>query len=453
MKIKKILIQNFRQFHEFALDLTDPNTGVPLDRICLIGRNGTGKSTILRLINHFLGGEKSQFATFSSAMKVASDESEAWLNYFADGKFLAYPAPYLEERSDWPGMLNWSERDLLASGLIVKHPQGLWTPITKPWTEAVPWGKGSICAYAPPDHSSLLERGQKLPFTSLSQALSLFKSFPVNHTVGGGFSAKFWELLIYHLKKIDTDWQEFLENETNQSRTVEEVRREFDESHPQILYRVAELWDRIIGPAGLEFDVLNARKPVQLNENLEAYVKVKSTGLPLEYNSLSTGIRNHMFRLGHIAALYFGRNVKSGILLLDEPENSLYPDFLYDLLATYESVVTNTQIFVATHNPIVAAQFRPEERFILDFDDNSHITVRKGVTPEGDDPNDLLEKDFEVRNLYGVVGLKNWERFLELRRLIPKAVDRTSKLELINEYMAIGHSYNFSIDAIPTETL
>ncbi len=59
--------------------------------------------------------------------------------------------------------------------------------------------------------------------------------------------------------------------------------------------------------------------------------------------------------------VYFGRDVTSGLLLVDEPENSLYPDFLFTLMEAYRRVVqrpdgsTSTQSFFATHSPIVAA--------------------------------------------------------------------------------------------------
>ncbi len=97
-------------------------------------------------------------------------------------------------------------------------------------------------------------------------------------------------------------------------------------------------------------------------------------------------MRSFMFRLGHIFSLYFGRDVRHGFILLDEPENSLFPDFLYDLIDIYSGIVRNTQIFVATHNPIIAAQFRPEERVILEFDDSYHVTARAESLPSATTP-------------------------------------------------------------------
>ena len=85
---------------------------------------------------------------------------------------------------------------------------------------------------------------------------------------------------------------------------------------------------------------------------------------------------------------------------------------------------------------------------ILEFDEHCHVKPRRGVTPVGDDPNDVLAKDFDVRSIYGREGLAKWERFLELRRLVRQTADPARKRELIDEYMQIGNSYNFAADAL-----
>ncbi len=308
--------------------------------------------------------------------------------------------------------------------------------------------RGDLVVYSPPDTSSLLPRGQSLPTASVNEALPLLKDFPVFHEVSAEQVNSFWNVLIYHIKKREQDWQGYLALPENRTKSVAEVEAAFQKSHPEILVEIAGLWNRILAPAGLEFDYEAAKKPVQLTDNLEAYVKVRSTGEHLDYNALSSGMRNFMFRLGHIFSLYFGRDVRNGFLLLDEPENSLFPDFLYDLIDIYSGIVHNTQIFVATHNPIIAAQFRPEERVILEFDDSYHVTARRGITPVGDDPNDVLAKDFDVRSIYGREGIEKWERFLELRRLVKQTSDAARKRELIDEYMQIGNAYNFAADAL-----
>jgi len=54
MRITGIRLKNYRQFRDFNLDLTDPKTKEPLDKVCFIGATGTGKSTLLALFAELL---------------------------------------------------------------------------------------------------------------------------------------------------------------------------------------------------------------------------------------------------------------------------------------------------------------------------------------------------------------------------------------------------------------
>jgi len=163
----------------------------------------------------------------------------------------------------------------------------------------------------------------------------------------------------------------------------------------------------------------------------------------IPYAELSTGIRSFLFRLGHLLTIFRFHPGKGGIVLIDEPENSLHPDFLFELLSHYKRAAPGAQMFFATHSPIVAAQFKPEERFILEFDADSGVVVRRGVTPEGDDPNDVLLRDFAVRTLYGPKGLENWKRFRKLDQSIQQATDPKIRKEMLHEYLELGRTYNF----------
>jgi len=182
---------------------------------------------------------------------------------------------------------------------------------------------------------------------------------------------------------------------------------------------------------------------MQLSENLIAYIKIKSNGQNIAYSRLSTGIRHYIFRLGYIASLYFNRRIKSAIAIIDEPENSLFPDLLYDLVDQYTQVTRKTQFFYATHSPIIAAQFEPCERIIFDFDSNGKVITSKGKAAIGDEPNDLLIQDFGIESLLGKEGIKNWERYVELKILIRQTDDIQLKEALVEEYLKIGQSYNF----------
>ena len=169
----------------------------------------------------------------------------------------------------------------------------------------------------------------------------------------------------------------------------------------------------------------------------------------MEYSQLSTGIRNFIFRIGHIYSLYFNREIKKGIVLIDEPENSLFPDFLYDLIETYQQAFTdrngkrNTQLFVATHSPIIAAQFEPHERIILEWDEPGSVKAVKGNAPAGDDPNDILQKDFGIAHLMGKRGEEMWKEYLDMKKKLRHTSDESEKTSLVEKITHLGSQYNF----------
>src|SRR6187402_1563914 len=54
MKITKVVLKDFHQFKDTTIDLTypkgHPKAGEPLDKVCIIGQSGTGKTTLLKIL-------------------------------------------------------------------------------------------------------------------------------------------------------------------------------------------------------------------------------------------------------------------------------------------------------------------------------------------------------------------------------------------------------------------
>jgi len=440
MKITKISIQDFQQFQNFELDLTypenHPKAGKPLDKVCFIGGNGAGKSTLLRFIYSFIR-EDIERHKFGSTMVEMCSENESIYTFPLKGMNGAWTVDAsIQENENWIQDLH----QLRSNSFIHKYHK---------YRKGLNFVyKSNISIYSPAESEvNMGIQVSDVPDTQLNQAMALFKEFPNHHLISTQNLHEYWNLLIFLIKKRESDLKKFEEREENLDKTIRQVRAEFDKTNPDILQEIAKLWNKILDKAGLEFDIENASKPIQLMDNLKAYIKTKNSNLRannrVSYNKLSTGIRNFIFRLGHIFTLYFNREIKSGILLIDEPENSLFPDFLYDLVDTYLGIIQNTQLFMATHSPIIAAQFEPCERVILEFGENGKVYARKGNSPAGDDPNNLLIRDFGVRNILGKEGVKKWERYIELKILIKHETDTTVKQQLMQEFMKIGQAYNF----------
>ena len=404
MKLTSLSIEDFRQFKDFRLDFTDPATGKPLEKVCFIGPNGTGKSTLLRLLAREAWGTRRD----KPAIPGAQDD----IQLMGGRSSISVLAQSISSRTT---ALNADEVD---KQLIV---------------------------WCPSDSDEGRTEFSGIPLTSLGNALADTTHPFEKHVVTLADAKQFWTYLIGHIKQREQHYLELQSLPENQSRTVAEIKRQFDAVNPKVLDELSNIWDKILSLADLEFDRDSAEIPIQLTDNLKAYIHTKSRRIRVPYEQLSSGIRHYIFRLGHIWSLYFNRPPADSILLVDEPEGSLYPDFLYDIVENYREVAPGRQLFMATHSPIVASQFKPEERFILTFGDDGYITARRGVSPEGDDPNDLLDKDFGVRNLMSKAGQKKWEEFLELRRRIP-VTPAQERLPLVEQCAKIGYDYNFPLN-------
>jgi hypothetical protein len=459
MKLTRLILKRFRQFEDLNLNLTLPDSGRPLEKVCFIGRNATGKSTLLHIlfdslrhIHNALDNEEVQFPKGQRsflALNVALTDESIWLCGFPPNNLLRAFRQEIQESDAW--------LDFVGGEKVSAFPQEAFSDFLLSGTqrskiaEELRWKTdgSDLVVFFPPDGSTLLAGNKRLPETTLNSALGLFQNFAPCQKIRMDDVARLWNVLIFKVKEREKKWQEYLQRPDNRTKSVAQAEENFQSDHPDVLEGIAALWNRILEPVGLEFDYRRAKRPVQLNDNLEAFVNLSASGERIDYNAISSGIRNFIFRLGHVYSLYFQRQVRRGFLLVDEPENCLHPDFLYDLIDIYFGIIHNTQFFVATHNPIIAAQFRPQERIILEFDSKARVRTQRGVVPVGDDPNDALVKDFGVRTLYGKEGLAKWERFLELRRLIRRTPDPAERRSLIDEYMQIGSAYNFASDAIP----
>lgn len=442
MKISKIIIPSYNQFQSFEIDLTYPENhqkaGQPLEKVCFIGKNGTGKSTILELINSILRtncnypilGNSSELSRKIILKTQYSYKSFYLINsssitYSNNPKYIldsiekdnSFSNEILLMKSSINGNYGVSYLNSISDKFTIDNTNYLFKN-----------NSNDLVIYSPSKSSKNdLISISDVPQVTLNQALELFKEFSFYQEVSNQNISEFWKLLIYLIKKREDEYNTFQNLEENQDKTIRELKQDFDKNNPEILQKISEIWNLILDKAGLEFDYKNASNPIQLNDNLKAYIKIKNTNEIVPYNNLSTGIRNFIFRIGYIYSLYFNRNIDRGFLLIDEPENSLYPDFLYDLIEIYQKISKNTQIFVATHSPIIATQFEPEERIILEFNEDGNVTAHKGISPTGDDPNDILKNDFTVRNVLGKEGLEKWNRFIKLKSLIKNAQNSKDK--------------------------
>lgn len=457
MKIKSIRFFGFQQFQDTFLDFTHPETGEPLEQICLIGKNGTGKSTVLKILNEIIHRTFRIEQTGLVAAHIDFGIKEYLLVYALSTK--RFERLYAVFEVELLKVKNWEHKIIaLSDSGVVKEGSKFNFEIPHYSNEDFAdsptfWFRNVLNEFSIYCPAETLKNDYlnifSVPNATLDEAISQNQLNTVMHEVSAHTLSSFWKTLIWHIKIREWEQNVFENQPENLQKTKQQLLDEFNESNPKILEEIGALWNRILEPTGLYFDVAGASIPIQLNDNLLAYIKLKSTGEVIQYNQLSSGIRNFIFKLGHIMSLYFNREIDRGFLFVDEPENSLFPDFLYGLIDVYGEITTdkrgqnNTQRFFATHNPIIAAQFQPHERIVLDWDEKGTVIAHKGVAPIGDDPNDLLKKDFQVRSLMGKQGEDKFKEYLHLKKQLRAAQTPESKMEIASKMSTIGREYEF----------
>ncbi len=98
---------------------------------------------------------------------------------------------------------------------------------------------------------------------------------------------------------------------------------------------------------------------------------------------------------------------ENSIILIDEPENSLYPDvqknFIEFIVKETWHEKANCQFFFATHSPTIASSFDPWEIFELKFDEN---------TGKVEIENYLKSKERDVNNYKFYPKYLRWDSIL-----------------------------------------
>ncbi|MCW3089436.1 MAG: hypothetical protein JWP81_505 [Ferruginibacter sp.] len=426
MQIKTLDIESYRHLENINFDFTYPNghanAGKPLEKICLIGQSATGKTTILELIkdtflkiettevlngahlfHHFRLNFKGKIEFLYKNESLIIKESEIVHN----GK----EYKNIESGGGSVGkLINDSLRLLyFTSDIISKETIEFFNQnpinLNNSTDESSPWPNRNINQ---PNYiyEFKQEINKEIWFSLLSKILDYRKRFTqmASELINKG--------AIGDLNKLNKQYAKWAADNENP------------------LIKFANYFDPILKKLNLEIDLVNTEYPIPIRS------KINDDVIPI--SSLSTGTKGLLLSMFPLFTL----DTTDSIILIDEPERSLFPDMQIDLIKHYKNIAPYSQLIIATHSPFIAAAFEPEERFILNFDRNGKVEVRPGISPIGDDPNDLLMNDFNV-DYYNEFGKKAYQDYLELKRKVANEPEVEKKKELIIELAELGDKYNF----------
>lgn len=430
MKIQKLHIDSFRHLENVEFDFTyqtGERKGQPLDKICLIGQSATGKTSVLeaiKIISHN-----------SEDIKMSKIEKAKIKSEFKEDDYLFF--------CDEIGVI---EHATSHYGLNSQYNDTIFYYFT--------------AEILSPNNFNFFTENSSITFTEQIFNKEFFspnktlenKTLPTNSDVKKDLNYLLYKKILNFNYRTNKDIWNFLLND------IIEYRNKLTQKGSELINKGLHADFKKLG---IEMEYWKNENPNPLIElaekclnpifkkvNLEVDIVDTSVAIPLKpinkdkaipANALSTGTKQLLLT----ALPLFKLPTDNTMILIDEPERSLYPDMQIELMDYYKNLAPNAQFIVATHSPFIAAAFEPEERFVLYFGEDGKVKVRNGVSPIGDDPNDILYNDFGLSSVINKAGEEAYKIYLAKKQQMIFEEDKAKKKELLKEVEEIGEKYNF----------
>ena len=176
------------------------------------------------------------------------------------------------------------------------------------------------------------------------------------------------------LKKVDNTFKfssKFL-NVVDQSITenvpsfiATKINKEIFKNRNKI---IGEVIDKVCDEINSIFSIMDLDvKLIGLSEDEDTKPVFKNRlGKEFDINGLSSGEKQLFLRGLSLKFL----EVNNSIILIDEPEISLHPEWQQKIIKVYENIGTNNQLIIATHSPHIVGDIKAEQLRILIKDKN-----------------------------------------------------------------------------------
>lgn len=460
MKIKSLHIADFNQFQNFSLDLTYPagheKAGEPLDKVCIIGQSGTGKTSLLNLINtylilHKLNRQSEGLASHEIAYKnrTSPDDERPSIRGLTYARY-----DLLDNKSFYISFLNqvfnleiesntnYEKIDFrnlsLSIDLAVNPPPNHFFPKAYYFSSYISFPLFDKTVRSTREVKNIRDNiGHKIFDLSTS-------------------SVEFWRIISSRIKSFhEESIKRRLEiSDTEIPEEVDNKRKAYQDWLSKNKNPLVELGEEFLDRILKNFN-LRVKKDIEFTQKEDIGELQFETlqGKKVEFNLLSTGtnqIINTMIPL-------FSDKPKDALIFFDEPERSLYPDIQTKIVDFYTSLAPDSQFFFATHSPLVASSFDPWEIVELKFNEDGTVyqdIYYKGerhvdnynVFPKRLDYSSILTKVFDLPETDRPEKIETLMKIHLLEQQIKEAALQSDKRELWKEYEKLADSINWKLE-------
>ena len=426
MKLKKLNINSYLHLKDLEFDFTYPENhekaGKPLEKICFIGQSATGKSNLLKLLSETIlyllrvetVNNHSIWHSNSSYQNLIKDGSLELI--FEDKNLILSKESIIYDNHSYD--FNEQSGGVIHQLLINKFILNKILYFNSNYIS------NENLRYFNTKPLEITFEKNRIKYKDIDE-------FIFNENISDTYILKLLESFLDYRQKYDTKVRELLQK--GYISDIDKFNREFkkwQDENPNPIDNFSEKFDLLLNKLNLEIDRINVDYPIPF--------KNKKTEEIIPISGLSTGTKGLLL---YMLPLYQIDTSKS-IILIDEPERSLYPDIQMELMDFFRKLSPKSQFIIATHSPFIAASFEPEERFILYFDENGDVKVRRGSSPIGDDPNDILANDFGI-NYINKYGQKAFDEYKNLKQKIYFEKNEKKKEEISKKLEELGEKYNF----------
>lgn len=386
---KEIKIEGWRQFESIDIDLHSRLT-------IITGSNGTGKTTLLNILNQYFGWQSSFVCT------PKRDKTSGIIKYLFD---IWKRNEIVNSNNLEVGKIFYDDNSY--STLIVSNNKINQSPLYN----LTITNKKNVVGIHIPSHSPLYKYSKvsNIP-TEVKTRAEVFKAYNEAIKID---SQNYTNDYVIHINKTPT----YIVKEMLISLATFGYGNEVIMSNSASINIFTEFENilRIVLPPKLSFEKIIIEMP-------EVLLQTKTGTFPID--AVSGGIA----AIIDLAWQIFMFGETKFVITIDEPENHLHPEMQRSLLPNFLKAFPNVQFVIATHSPFIISSVLDSNVYVLDYNINDKVVSTKlDLVNKAGTANEIL------REVLGLpVTMPIW-----VENKIEYIVDKYRELEISN--------YNFDV--------